>query len=189
MDDNETAAMSREYQFVAAMCRITDPGDRAALRKGLKLLPEQVPAATHRVVAGKLFTQHQGFERAAYAVAAMIAMTGRRIDADESANPRNLGTMMAEAVTQNMLRPSSADSRLSLLTRQDQYGLIRYLPAVVRQTATPWTQADFAMLLKQLAYWDSYYNKQQTGKRWLQSYYRARHRAAIADAQTTNTQE
>jgi len=188
MDDKGTVATSKEQQFVAAICGISNSGDRAALRKGLKRLPEQMPAATHRVVAGRLFSGHQGFERAAYAVAAMIAATGRQLSGDDE-QPRNLGAMTAEAVAQNMLRPSSAESRLSLLTRQDQYGLIRYLPATVRQTSKLWTPSDMAMLLKHLAYWDSYDNKQQTGKRWLQSYYRARHRAAIADAQTTDTQE
>ncbi|MGW1803393.1 type I-E CRISPR-associated protein Cse2/CasB, partial [Streptomyces sp. NPDC001984] len=56
-------------------------------------------------------------------------------------------------------------------------GLHRHLPAAVRQLCDKKTPPDWAQLLVHLRAWPR--DRKEIGRRWLQDFYRARHKAAL----------
>ncbi|UED84716.1 type I-E CRISPR-associated protein Cse2/CasB [Streptomyces profundus] len=93
----------------------------------------------------------------------------------------SLGSAFAEAVAEapgrdREMRESAAESRLNMLTRQGASGIHRSLPASVlylRQLDVP---VDWAQLLADLIAWPDHSGR--IARRWLQDYYRRRHRDA-----------
>ncbi|WP_246108971.1 type I-E CRISPR-associated protein Cse2/CasB [Streptomyces sedi] len=93
----------------------------------------------------------------------------------------SLGSAFAEAVAEapgrdGEMRESAAESRLNMLTRQGTNGIHRSLPASVlylRQLDVP---VDWAQLLADLIAWPDHSGR--IARRWLQDFYRRRHRDA-----------
>ncbi|MFC5186062.1 type I-E CRISPR-associated protein Cse2/CasB [Actinomadura harenae] len=166
---------------VHELCRY--PGDRAALRTGLGR-PLDRCHRMHRVIAARVPSGGMDQERAYYAVAAMIAALpphARGLAPRSGTQARNLGVCLAEGVGRGTLRESSAEARLSLLTRQSIDGIHRHLPSTVRVLADSSTAIDWAQLLMDLSSWTDY--RDRITRRWLQSFYRTRFRSEDTDAQ------
>ncbi|ASO21629.1 CRISPR system Cascade subunit CasB [Actinoalloteichus hoggarensis] len=92
---------------------------------------------------------------------------------------RSLGAVFGVAVARRTqdgkrhdkaLRENSAEARLTTLTRQTSSGLIRHLPAAVRQLADADMLIDFARLLSDLSRWPRY--RPDITRRWLRDFYR-----------------
>ncbi|MFF2651707.1 type I-E CRISPR-associated protein Cse2/CasB [Streptomyces sp. NPDC058045] len=189
--------------FVAHIEKIcvADTGARAALRSGLGKRLDEVPRM-HRIVAPLLpqAAQDEHTQRAFYTVAALIAAqksealrasrfassteaeAGREGDqAAVGISPYgvSLGSTFAAAVAlgHGGLRESAAETRLNLLTRQSPAGLHRHLPSSVRQLCDKRTPPDWAQLLVHLRAWPTH--RRSIGRRWLQDFYRARHKAVL----------
>ncbi len=199
--------MTQARVFVArieAVCA-ADPGARAALRSGLGKPLDEVPRM-HRIVAPllPLSVRDDDTQRAFYTVASLIAaqkseaLRAGRIPADgstptdgDSSAARapygtSLGLTFAAAVSadgRNGLRENAAETRLNLLTRQSTPGLHRHLPAAVRQLCDKKTPPDWAQLLVHLRAWPR--DRKEIGRRWLQDFYRARHKATLDAARQT----
>ncbi|GAA1590131.1 hypothetical protein GCM10009678_85610 [Actinomadura kijaniata] len=169
--------------FVARVHRLCDedPGKRAALRSGLGR-PLDRCHRMHPALAGHVPSGSDNYERAYYAVAAMIASLPPHARGSAPDSPaRDFGTCLAEAVGRAALRESAAEARLSLLTRQSTNGLHRHLPAAVRAVADHPAAVDWAQLLLDLRGWDDH--RGRITRRWLQSFYRTRLRAEQQAAQ------
>lgn len=194
--------------FVARIEAISasDPGVRAALRSGLGKPLDEVPRM-HRIVAPLLpVSMHdEEAQRAFYTVASLIAaqkseaLRGGRGDApephDEDENPPagaeparygvSLGATFATAVALPQgVRETAAETRLNLLTRQSTPGLHRHLPAAVRQLCDKKTPPDWARLLVDLRSWPR--DRKTVGRRWLQDFYRSRHRTLLDAARSAD---
>ncbi|MER5910073.1 type I-E CRISPR-associated protein Cse2/CasB [Streptomyces sp. NPDC001982] len=195
--------MTQARVFVArieAVCA-ADPGARAALRSGLGKPLDEVPRM-HRIVAPllPLSVRDDDTQRAFYTVASLIAaqksevLRADRAAPDAATNTSggdlpapvlspygpSLGLTFAAAVSadgRNGLRENAAETRLNLLTRQSTPGLHRHLPAAVRQLCDKKTPPDWAQLLVHLRAWPR--DRKEIGRRWLQDFYRARHKAAL----------
>lgn len=194
--------LAQARAFVASIEGICarDPGARAALRSGLGKPLDEVHRM-HRIVepllpatAGDVDTQ-----RAFYTVASLIAAQksevlraarnapdgdteaaegDERPDAAPSPHGTSLGRTFSAAVTLPQgIRESAAETRLNLLTRQSPSGLHRHLPAAVRHLCDKRTPPDWAQLLVDLRAWPR--DRKSIGRRWLQDFYRARHKAAL----------
>ncbi|MEU6313790.1 type I-E CRISPR-associated protein Cse2/CasB [Streptomyces sp. NPDC047014] len=89
----------------------------------------------------------------------------------------SLGLAFARAVEAggtSALRPQTAETRLTLLTRQSLDGLHRHLPASVRHLRQAGVAIDYAQLMADLTAWPT--SSKRICRRWLQDYYRARAR-------------
>ncbi|MEE1821654.1 type I-E CRISPR-associated protein Cse2/CasB [Streptomyces sp. BE20] len=88
---------------------------------------------------------------------------------------KSLGTSFAAGVRRTGadggLREASAETRLSLLTRQSVDGLHRHLPGALRQLRDRDVEVDWAQLLVDLCRWRRHSG--EIKRRWLQDYYRA----------------
>lgn len=205
---------------ITAEC--ADRGSRAALRTGLgkpvdaatrmhRIVAPHLPSWTlhdperqrpyYTIAALIAASNHQDISTAADPSAEIdpVADTDSRDDSSAGAFVQsgrgNLGSSLAHSVnlggTQG-LKPSAAETRLTLLTRQGVEGLHRRLPATIRQLART-VPIDFVRLLLDLQDWPRY--RARVIRHWLQSYYRLRHQYehdqarahddAIDDAQAT----
>ncbi|NBM20087.1 type I-E CRISPR-associated protein Cse2/CasB, partial [Streptomyces sp. GC420] len=191
---------ARAHRFVAqvrALCK-DDPGKRAALRSGLGR-PVDDCARMHWVIADLVPVpdrQYESTERAYYAIAAMIASVPGPVavpaqPAKTPASPatarRNLGECLAQAVEAGLMRESSAESRLRLLTKQSVGGLHRHLPSAVRILTGRPEGVDWAQLLVDLAFWER--DRPRITRRWLQAFYRTRLRTDRQNADTADNEE
>ncbi|MFC4057631.1 type I-E CRISPR-associated protein Cse2/CasB [Planomonospora corallina] len=185
-------------RYVAYLDRVirTDPGRRAALRRGLgRPVDDALVRRSHAVVARWLPVDRPGraVESAYYTVAALIAaQPARRQEPEplptaeaESVDPpiasekqeeaerptTSLGGTLGVAVRDDKLNPTSVEERLHLLCRQDISGLHRHLPGLVRQLAAKEMAPDWGRLLVDLSGWG--HRRDQIGKWWLQDFYRA----------------
>ncbi|MGW8376010.1 type I-E CRISPR-associated protein Cse2/CasB [Streptomyces sp. ODS28] len=167
-----------------------DPGRRAALRSGLGH-PLDKCRRMHAVIAHRVPRQYgEPTERAYYAIAAMVASlppaarrstaAGKPAQADTA---RNLGRCLADS----QVRQTTAEARLSLLSRQSLAGLHRHLPPTVRMLADRPGAVDFAQLLLDLIRWDK--RRDQVARSWLQTYYRAAFEAERKAAQEADEGE
>ncbi|MEU4093011.1 type I-E CRISPR-associated protein Cse2/CasB [Streptomyces sp. NPDC026673] len=201
-----SAWLTQARMFVARIEGVcaSDPGARAALRSGLGKPLAEVPRM-HRIVAPLLppSAGDDETQRAFYAVASLIAAqksetlrAGRHNpDGDDTtahaeanatapssppAYGTSLGSTFAMAVatdSRNGLRENAAETRLNLLTRQSTAGLHRHLPSAVRQLCDKRTPPDWAQLLVHLRAWPR--DRKEISRRWLQDFYRARHKATL----------
>ncbi|MFF7731166.1 type I-E CRISPR-associated protein Cse2/CasB [Streptomyces sp. NPDC008001] len=92
----------------------------------------------------------------------------------------SLGIAFALAVARGPregIREGGAETRLNQLTRQSTAGLHRHLPAAVRQLCSRNAPPDWARLLVDLRAWPR--DRRRTGRRWLQDFYRTRHRSDL----------
>jgi CRISPR system Cascade subunit CasB len=179
--------------------RCTEPGARAALRRGLRRSPDQA-VTMHRYVAPWTDADRHD-EWAYYTVAALIAAqppatrnAGRAdppSDAETTARPPqdspigesgrqtaanrrwNLGATLA-GFGGDSDRVDSIERRLHLLVRQETSGIQRHLPGVIRQLASARITPDWGLLLRDLTRWHKY--RAQVSREWLQDYYRVRFR-------------
>lgn len=176
--------LQRSHQFVIEVFELCeDPGKRSALRSGLRR-PLDECHRMHKVIAAKVPDERDNRQRAYYAVAAMIASLppqARGEPPSDALTSRTLGQCLAEGVNRGVLRESSAEARLDLLTRQSVDGLHRHLPAVVRILADQLTALDWAQLLLDLQRWED--NRDRIARRWLQSFYRTRFKDELEAAQ------
>ncbi|MFI5690095.1 type I-E CRISPR-associated protein Cse2/CasB [Streptomyces sp. NPDC051636] len=191
---------ARAHRFVAqvrTLCK-DDPGKRAALRSGLGR-PVDDCARMHWVIADLVPVPDRHYdstERAYYAIAAMIASVPGPVSApahpaQTSAMPgtarRNLGECLAQAVEAGLMRESSAESRLRLLTKQSVGGLHRHLPSTVRILAGRPEGVDWAQLLVDLTFWER--DRPCITRRWLQAFYRTRLRRDQHSADAADREE
>lgn len=177
-------SLKRARQFVAEVFKLCeDPGQRSALRSGLGR-PLDECQRMHRLIAAKVPEERDDRQRAYYAVAAMIASLPRQARDEPPADTpvgRTFGQCLAEGVGRGILRESTAEARLDLLTRQSVDGLHRHLPAAVRLLADRPSAIDWAQLLLDLQRWED--NRGKIARRWLQSFYRTRLKADLEAAQ------
>lgn len=163
--------LKNELDYVAAVtetCR--DRAARAALRKGLGRTPERAETMDRHIAALIPLGTHPARENAQYAIAALIAAHGTA-DTDTDAGG-NFGRILALAVAAGELKERSAETRLRLLTRSNQTGLITYLPKTLSAIDRTLTVHDWAQLLSDLAWWPR--SHAMTGKRWRQAFWRER---------------
>ncbi|MFI7342974.1 type I-E CRISPR-associated protein Cse2/CasB [Streptomyces sp. NPDC050085] len=174
-----------EYRFVGQVLRICEesPGARAALRSGLRKRVDDCERM-HWVIAGLVPEAHRHYEnteRAYYAIAAMIASASASKSHAGTApeqtvrSRRNFGECLAGAVDAGLLRESSAEARLRLLTKQSVGGLHRTLPASVRIVGEQLQFGDWVRLLADLRAWDL--DRPRVTRQWHQSFYRTRLRS------------
>ncbi|MFI9787492.1 type I-E CRISPR-associated protein Cse2/CasB [Kitasatospora sp. NPDC051984] len=100
---------------------------------------------------------------------------------------QSLGRSFAQAVASGGLRESSAETRLNLLSRQSVDGLHRHLPGAVRQLREAGAPVDWALLLRDLSGWRQYGG--EVKRRWLQDFYRERHRSGVRAAREADNAE
>ncbi|MEV7124204.1 type I-E CRISPR-associated protein Cse2/CasB [Kitasatospora griseola] len=100
---------------------------------------------------------------------------------------QSLGRSFAQAVASEGMRESSAETRLNLLSRQSVDGLHRHLPGAVRQLREAGAPVDWAQLLGDLAGWRQYGG--EVKRRWLQDFYRERHRSGVRAAREADDAE
>lgn len=170
-----------------------DRGARNALRSGSGKRLDQVPRM-HRIISPLLpawVMERPDTQRHYYAVASMIALLSsdqiasarRRFD-EQSRYGTSLGKTLADAVatgTKKGIRESSAETRITLLTKQSVEGLHRHLPSTIRQLQGADVAIDYARLLNDLNQWRRY--RGDVTRRWLQDFYRTRFEADRKAAQ------
>ncbi|SDH09670.1 CRISPR system Cascade subunit CasA [Sinosporangium album] len=180
-------ALEQARQFVTGVFELCeDPGKRSALRSGLGR-PLDECHRMHKVIAGRVPNKQENIQRAYYAIAAMIASLPPQARGRSSAdNPvgRGFGQCLAEGVAHGVLRESTAESHLDLLTRQSVDGLHRHLPAMVRAVADRSSAVDWGQLLLDLQRWEEH--RDQIARRWLQSFYRTRFEADLEAARAAD---
>jgi len=184
MTETPTSSLSaydRAGEFVADVYRLCeDPGKRAALRSGLARPITKSPRM-HSVIAARVPFPRSGedrdaFQQAYYSIASMIASLPPQARGIPSPGTRrNFGVCLAEAVGRGIIRETSAESRLTLLTRQNERGLHRHLPATALFISTQPGTVDWAQLLLDLRRWDR--EREDVARHWLQAYYRTRFKA------------
>ncbi|MDX6740253.1 type I-E CRISPR-associated protein Cse2/CasB [Actinocorallia sp. A-T 12471] len=174
-------AYDRASTYVSTVYRLCeDPGKRAALRSGLAR-PITSSPRMHSVIAARVPLPREGEDRdtvqqAYYAIASMIASLPPQARGLPSPGARrNFGVCLAEAVARGTIRETSAESRLTLLTRQNERGLHRHLPTTALFISTRPGTLDWAQLLLDLRSWDR--EREETARNWLQDYYRTRFKA------------
>jgi CRISPR system Cascade subunit CasB len=172
--------------YVHELCE--DNRCRAELRRGLGL-PVERCNYLHRYLVpwtgadgtGKAM-MHPDAKRAHYAVAALIAArprtardmpATRTTDGEQSiawrARP-NLGAALGRAVSKGVLKPTSAESRLHLMSRQSADGIHPGLPALTRQLLSDGIPVDWAVLLENLSWWNR--DRDRIATAWLESFFR-----------------
>ncbi|MCD0452560.1 type I-E CRISPR-associated protein Cse2/CasB [Actinocorallia sp. API 0066] len=173
------------YDFVKKVYdACDDPGRRAALRSGLGRPLAQSPRM-HRVIAGLVPERRTAFQQAYYTIASIIAsLPPQARGLPPKGASRNFGVCLAEAVARGDLRETSAESRLTLLTRQNERGLYRHLPPAALYISTRPGTVDWPQLLLDLRTWDQ--GREETARRWLQGYYRTRFKAEREAARTAD---
>jgi CRISPR system Cascade subunit CasA len=185
--DTEWLKTERAYINALVSAR-NDRAARKALRHGLRK-PLEDCADMHRYIVPILPDNARGtgspYQRAAYAVAAMIATpTEAPRRSPDSLGHSGFGAAVARAVERQLLSQDSAERRLTQMTRLGQAGLITRLPYIVRQIAPVMTVDDWSQLLRDLAWWDT--DRKTTGTRWLQSFWRQRFQHARAAAEAAD---
>lgn len=200
-----------EPRFVAKVHELcAQPGNRSALRRGLRKPLDQC-TDMHRTIAAHVPDHADGSQqRAYYAIASMVASLppaareSSGADAspeDDDAAPRptdgsanvpmarrirNFGLCLAEAVAADSRRERVIEGRLDLLAKQGVEGVHRHLPGIVRLVADRPGAVDWAALLRDLRNWE--HRRDHITRRWLQSYYRERARAAHEAAEEADGQ-
>lgn len=163
--------LKTELAYVTAVAKTcNDRAARAALRKGLGRTSEKAESMDRHIAALIPLGTHPARENAQYAIAALIAANGVAESTDGPAH--NFGHILAVAVGSGALRERSAETRLRLLTRRDQIGLITYLPKTIPRLSGLFTPLDWAQLLADLTWWPR--SRLTTGKRWRQAFWRQR---------------
>lgn len=186
-------AQARRDAFIRNIIGICDdPGARAALRQGLGKPLNRVPQAAHKhlIKAGLPTTEDEVRQHAYYALASMIAAVPRsvplRVGLRTTGPQRNLGRCLADAVARGALREASAEQAVGLLAKQSITGLHHHLPAIVGRLSDRPGALDWEALLADLETWPTAH--EQTARRWLQHYYRARNSAALSTAEAEDDQ-
>lgn len=181
----------RYDEFVRGMIKACkDPGQRAALRRGLGRPPEQA-YTMHAIVARWLPERPwPATEFAYYGVAAMIAAQARpaerereRLDEDTGERPaddewrirKNLGVSVAWGAIRpdqdrRAVSKDTAEKRLHLLVRQGLPGVHQHLPGLVRHLRQLRVPVDWSQLIDDLSDWTR--ARDRVAKRWLQDFYR-----------------
>ncbi|MDX3077860.1 type I-E CRISPR-associated protein Cse2/CasB [Streptomyces sp. MI02-7b] len=171
---------------VISLC--TDNGTRARLRTG-RGQPVHNCRELHRYLT--VLVADHGARRAHYTVAACIALHRPTPPAPEAAltpppaqeaearpapswrSRPNLGAALARAVHRCRFTPSRAEDQLHTLTRLEADTLHPRLPSLTERLVNTGTAVDWAVLLDDLAWWDSDHDHVAT--RWLESYYLTLH--------------
>ena len=161
----------RFVRVIATTCA-ANPGDRAALRSGLRRPPEDAPRM-HRLVAPWLPDDpYRNRERALYTVASLIG-------AYDGPSVPGLSLGGALAGVRGIAEKTVAD-RLLLLARQDTDGVHRQIVGVVALIdAQKAPRPDWAQLVADLSGWPA---EGRIAQRWLQQYHRAGSREATGTA-------
>jgi CRISPR type I-E-associated protein CasB/Cse2 len=94
---------------------------------------------------------------------------------------------LAEAVARDPRRQRTIEERLDLLVKQSVEGIHRHLPATVAFIADRPDAVHFPSLLGDLRDWES--GRDRIGRRWMQTYYRERKRAAAQTADRADAEE
>lgn len=102
-----------------------------------------------------------------------IGSDGRPRPRQEEARS-NLGVSLAQGVHAGRLNADTTESRLHRLCRLDLAGVHKRLPALVRQARSQRVPIDWAVLIQDLARWDT--ERDLVAKQWLQSYHCTRNR-------------
>ncbi|WP_414167043.1 type I-E CRISPR-associated protein Cse2/CasB [Streptoverticillium reticulum] len=160
--------------------------------RGSTVQPDKESSAVHASTPADEDTNHRAAEAAPATVDGDAAQE-QSVQAAAAARRRyaygeSLGLAFAAAVargTREGIRESAAETRLNLLTRQSTAGLHRHLPAAVRQLCDKKCPPDWARLLVDLRTWPQ--DRKRLSRRWLQDFYRARHRDDLAAARTADT--
>ncbi|MFE4861510.1 type I-E CRISPR-associated protein Cse2/CasB [Streptomyces sp. NPDC056670] len=178
--------------FVASILRLCTSNNqaRAELRRGLGRPVEQC-TYLHRYLVPRIREGlHPEALRAHYAIAALIAARPRDVRDPGLAAPDedtgtgqgggpglwwkrpNLGASLAEAVSQGLFKPDSAEGDLHLMARQSSHSIHPRLPSLTQRILKGGVPLDWAVLLEDLAWWNRSHDKIAT--RWLESYFRVR---------------
>ncbi|WP_051407283.1 type I-E CRISPR-associated protein Cse2/CasB [Nocardia sp. CNY236] len=162
---------------------LSNPGDRAGLRRALGRSPEDIHTSRAHAVVARFVrrSDEPASERAFYAIAAMMAAQPRAAldaDADKTSPPQHglvrrretLGATLGRAVGEGILNPGTTESRLHVLCRQPVDGVHRHLPRVIMHLRAELVPVNWSQLLVDLACWPR--DRDGIVKRWLQDYYR-----------------
>ncbi|GGO99247.1 type I-E CRISPR-associated protein Cse2/CasB [Wenjunlia tyrosinilytica] len=185
-------------RYVLGLCE-RDKGVRADLRSG-RGLPVERCNRLHRYLVPRLSEDlHPDAKRAHYAVAALIAdrpRAARDADAARSADAvavpaldwwkrPNLGASLATGVNKKLFKPSTAESDLHLMARQNTEAIHPRLPSMARYLQGHGVAVDWAVLLEDLTWWN--YDRDRIATRWLESYFRVRTFDDRADTPSIDT--
>ncbi|WP_129838129.1 type I-E CRISPR-associated protein Cse1/CasA [Streptomyces sp. RFCAC02] len=194
-----------------------DPGARTALRSGQRRPVDQCPRMHRYIadLIPEEHRGGDDSERAYYAVAAMMASLDPAAREDGPPPPRpaaveqnetssqakdgamtadhsgagatfrNFGTNLAEAVDRDPRRARGIEDRLDALAKQSVDGVHRHLPALVDLIADRPHAVEWPQLIRDLRDWGS--RRDRVCRRWMQSYYRERQRAATEAADQADT--
>lgn len=169
-------------RFVAEVHRLCqDNRTRAELRRGLGLPVERCNYMHRYLVPWLRDHDEPGYgdvRRAYYGIASLIAARPRSAretePEDTSDTPLrrrpNLGYSLGRAVAKDVLKPNTAESALHLMSRQSSDAVHRSLPALVAQLTGDGIPVDWAVLLKDLAWWNR--DRDHIAMGWLDSYFR-----------------
>lgn len=176
---------------------LSEPRDRAALRRGLGYPPSHPQVRdSYRIVDRYLPERARpATERAFYTVAALIAaqprnardqdeeQTATDVAAPDGAQPApekveeparaarvNLGMTMALAVNDGKLKSTTTEARLHLLCRQDVNGIHRHLPRLIAHLRADLVPVSWVDLLIDLIRWERH--RDEVARQWLRSYHR-----------------
>lgn len=195
MTDSTAAAAPPKHDrfitYVHDLCQ--DNRTRAELRRGLGL-PVERCNYMHRYLVPWLH-QHDDVtypdtRRAYYGVASLIAArppVARQTEpADTSATAwylrPNLGSVLGEAVTKDVMKAATAESALHLLSRQSGDAVHRALPSLTRQVLRGGITVDWAVLLKDLCWWTQ--DRDAIATRWFDQYFRHSIPTVVTDTTT-----
>ncbi|MFB7337755.1 type I-E CRISPR-associated protein Cse2/CasB [Streptomyces adustus] len=180
-------------RFIAHVHKLCESnGTRAALRRGLGL-PVERCNYLHRYLV-PWAPEHPDAKQACYAVATLIAArprTVRNADAEQAARGdgavnwgarANLGAALGQAVTKGVLKPATAESALHLMSRQSTEAIHPSLPALTRQLLNGGIPVDWAVLQRDLAWWNR--DRDRIATRWFESYFRVTSAEQAADDDT-----
>jgi CRISPR system Cascade subunit CasB len=165
--------------YVLNLCKVKRT--QTDLRTGLGLPVERCNYLHRHLVPRLPERMHPDARRAHYAVAALIAARPRAAReagthaSDGQPEPQwyqraNLGTSLAQAVNQQIIRPGSAEGDLHLMARQRSQAIHPRLPALTRHLLTRGVAVDWAVMLEDLAWWNRDHDRTVT--RWLEAYFR-----------------
>jgi CRISPR system Cascade subunit CasB len=159
---------------VAELCSASSEV-RADLRSGLGLPPQRCQRMHRHLVPLMPAAMHPDALTACYMVAALIASRRNARDEDDTATQASgsdLGALLAKSVIKGAIRADAAEQELHLMTRQSRNVMRRRLPALVNRLRGLGHQADWALLLNDLTWWDR--NRAQVAARWMDSYFLVR---------------
>ncbi|MGW5442782.1 type I-E CRISPR-associated protein Cse2/CasB [Streptomyces sp. OE57] len=183
MTDSAAAPAPPKYDkfvsYVHSLCQ--DNRQRAELRRGLGLPVERCNYMHRHLVPWLRDNDNHGYgdvRRAYYGVASLIAARPRSARQDTPGDTSatawhqrpNLGASLGQAVAKGVFKPNTAEGALHLMSRQSSDAVHRSLPALLAQLTGGGITVDWAVLLKDLSWWN--HDRDRIATRWLDSYFR-----------------